>query len=134
MTADAADPNRAMNPTTSPPTTGTATTAGNVVNWNGAIPVGGSVTITIAATINASASGTIANQGTLAFDGDGNGTNESSGVTDDPTAGGGTDATIFSVNGTPAAPVVPVPTLSIWTLLLLALGLAGLAWRRRVAD
>jgi uncharacterized repeat protein (TIGR01451 family) len=115
-------------------TSGTATTAGNVVTWNGAIASGGSVTITINATINATASGTIVNQGTVSFDGDGNGTNESTAVTDDPSAGGGSDATIFSVAGTPAAPIMPVPTLTAWTLLLLALGLAGLAWRRRFAE
>ena len=113
-------------------TSGTATAAGNVVSWNGAIPAGGNVTITITATINASASGTIANQGTVAFDADGNGTNESTAVTDDPATGGGSDATIFSVAGTPAV-IVPVPTLTGWMLLLLALGLAGLAWRRRLA-
>ncbi|MBL8299140.1 MAG: DUF11 domain-containing protein [Rhodanobacteraceae bacterium] len=115
-------------------TSGTATATGNVVNWNGAIASGGSVTITINATINAAASGTIANQGTVAFDGDGNGTNERTVLTDDPAAGGGSDATIFSVAGVPAAPIVPVPTLTLWTLLLLALGLAGLAWRQRLGN
>jgi hypothetical protein len=104
------------------------------VNWNGAIAAGGSVTITINATINVTASGTIANQGTVSFDGDGNGTNESTAVTDDPAVGGGGDATIFSVAGVPAGPIAPVPTLTIWALLLLALGLAGLAWRRRFAG
>ncbi|GMV31247.1 MAG: hypothetical protein AMXMBFR59_33720 [Rhodanobacteraceae bacterium] len=113
-------------------TSGTATAAGNVVSWNGAIPAGGNITITITATINASASGTIANQGTVTYDADGNGTNESTAVTDDPATGGGSDATIFSVAGVPAV-IVPVPTLTGWMLLLLALGLAGLAWRRRLA-
>ncbi|HVH36369.1 MAG TPA: hypothetical protein VM847_19920, partial [Tahibacter sp.] len=112
-------------------TSGTTSTTGNIVHWNGAVPAGGSVTITINATINASASGTISNQGTVFFDADANGSNESSAPTDDPAVGGGTDPTIFTVAGIPAV-VVPVPGLSGWTVLLLVLGLCGLAWRRRL--
>jgi uncharacterized repeat protein (TIGR01451 family) len=81
-------------------TTGTATTAGNTVNWNGAIPASGSVTITITATINAGAQGTtISNQAAFAFDADLNGTNESSGTSDDPSVGGSNDPTTFAVGG-----------------------------------
>lgn len=65
-------------------TSGTAvsTLATNTVTWNGAVPAGGAVTITIVATIIAGAGTTISNQGTFHFDGDGNGSNESTGVTD----------------------------------------------------
>ncbi len=81
-------------------TGGTATTAGNTVNWNGAIPASGSVTITITATINAGTQGTtISNQAAFAFDADLNGTNESSGTSDDPSVGGSNDPTTFAVGG-----------------------------------
>jgi large repetitive protein len=59
-----------------------ATIATKTVTWNGAVPAGGAVTITIVATINAAAGTTISNHGTFKFDGDGNGSNESTGVTD----------------------------------------------------
>jgi hypothetical protein len=49
---------------------------------NGSIPAAGSVTVT--ATVNSGTQGTtICNQGTFAFDADLNGTNESTGTTDD---------------------------------------------------
>jgi uncharacterized repeat protein (TIGR01451 family) len=77
---------------------GTAATAGNTVNWDGTIPASGSVTITITATINAGTAGTtISNQATVNFDADGNGTNESSGLTDDPGVAGAADPTSFLV-------------------------------------
>ena len=66
------------------------------------------------------------------YDGDANGSNESSAPTDDPAAAGAADPTSFVVTGTPASPATPVPALSSWMLLLMALGLAGLAWRRRM--
>ncbi len=98
------------------------------VTWNGAIPVGGSVTITIEALIAPGlADGTlISNQGTVHFDADGNGTNEASGVTDDPATGTVGDPTeIFVVS--PA--LQEIPTLDGAGLALLALGLAALATR-----
>ncbi|UXI67050.1 DUF11 domain-containing protein [Tahibacter amnicola] len=77
--------------------TASATVATNTVTWNGTIaPLGGQVTLTISATVNAGAGTMISNQGTISFDGDGNGTNESSTVTDDPNVGGATDATVFT--------------------------------------
>jgi uncharacterized repeat protein (TIGR01451 family) len=112
-------------------TSGAATTAGNTVNWNGTIASGGSVTISIVATINGAASGSISNQGTLSFDGNADGINESTGVTDDASVGGGADPTTFVVAGVPPVVNVPVPTLSGWMLMLLGLGLALLAWQRR---
>ncbi len=79
-------------------TSGTAGTAGNTVTWNGSIPAAGSVTITITATINAGTGcTTISNQATIAFDADLNGTNESAGVSDDPSVGGANDPTTFEV-------------------------------------
>jgi uncharacterized repeat protein (TIGR01451 family) len=78
-------------------TSGTAATAANTVTWNGGIPAAGNVTITITATINAGTQGTVSNQATIAFDADLNGTNESSGTSDDPSVGGANDPTTFTV-------------------------------------
>ncbi len=104
----------------------------NTVHWNGTIPAGGSVTITITATIkNGTGSQTISNQGTVFFDADGNGTNESSVLTDDPAVGGVNDPTSFRVAG-----VTEIPTLSTVGLAMLALLLLGgamLILRRRQA-
>jgi len=103
-------------------TSGTATTAGNTVHWNGSIAAGGSVTITITAAVNTMAVGvTIANQGSFNFDADGNGTNESSGVTDDPTRPGAADATEVTTRS------VAIPTLGATGMLLLMLAMAALA-------
>ena len=71
---------------------------------------------------------TIVNQGTLAFDGDGDGTNESSAVTDDPAPTGVDDPTTFVV----VAPlsVIEIPALDSAGLAALALLLGGLAIAR----
>jgi uncharacterized repeat protein (TIGR01451 family) len=72
----------------------------NTVTWNGSIPAAGSVTITITATINVSAAGTtVTNQGSFSWDADLNGTNESSGVTDDPSVAGSGNPTSIAVAG-----------------------------------
>jgi uncharacterized repeat protein (TIGR01451 family) len=77
-----------------------ATVATNTVTWNGSVPAAGSVTITINATINAGSAGTtISNQASFSYDADSNGTNESNGTTDDPSAGGANDATSIVVAG-----------------------------------
>jgi uncharacterized repeat protein (TIGR01451 family) len=100
-------------------TTGAATidVPTRTVHWNGAIAAGGSVTITIHALINNGAGGqTISNQGTVFFDADGNGTNESSILTDDPGTAAANDPTSFT-----ALVQAQVPTLSEAGLLILAL-------------
>ncbi|HKR65432.1 MAG TPA: S8 family serine peptidase, partial [Thermoanaerobaculia bacterium] len=76
-----------------------ATVGTNTVTWNGSIPASGSVTITINATVapNATALSTISNQGSFNYDADGDGTNEASGVTNDPGTGAANDATSFVV-------------------------------------
>jgi len=111
--------------------TAVATIATNTVTWNGTIAAnGGTVTITIVATINTGTQNqTISNQGSIAFDADGNGTNESQLLTDDPTPPGTSDATSFVVGG-----VLAIPTLGGLGALFLGLALAGLglwAVRRR---
>jgi uncharacterized repeat protein (TIGR01451 family) len=101
--------------------TALANVATNTVTWNGAIPVAGSVTITITATILPSAAGaTVSNQGTISFDGNGDGTNESTAVTDDPDQAGAGNATAFEV-------AAAIPTLSDLGFLLLALLLTAVA-------
>ncbi len=102
-----------------------AATTNNTVTWNGAIPSGASVTITITATILATGT-VISNQGTIHFDGNGDGKNESTALTDDPTITGNNDATTFIL-------VSPIPTLSGLGLLVLGVLLAGGVWygRRR---
>jgi len=112
---------------------GTAALAGGTVTWNGTIPAGGSVTIGIEATIAADASGSIANQGSVHFDADGNDSNEATALTDDPTATGPADATVFGVAQpapTPASQPVLVPVADTRMLLALALLLGLVALRR----
>jgi len=103
--------------------TAVATLGTNTVTWNGSVPAGGSVTITINALINSGASGnTVSNQASFVFDADGNGSNESSGVTDDPAVPGAGNATSFAV----AAEVArPIPTMSIGALIALITMLLG---------
>jgi uncharacterized repeat protein (TIGR01451 family) len=112
-------------------TSGTATTGGNTVHWNGSIAAGGSVTITIHAIVNNGAAGqTIANQGTIFFDADGNGTNESSILTDDPNVGGASDPTAFQVAGIAQVPTLSPLSLAVLALLLACGALLALARRR----
>jgi|CXWL01.1.fsa_nt_gi uncharacterized repeat protein (TIGR01451 family) len=114
--------------------TATATVATNTVTWNGSIPVAGTVTITIEATINpGTGASVIANQGTTSTDQDGNGTNETAGVTDDPAGPGAADPTEISIGD---INVLEIPTLSQVGLAVLGLVLAGFALvalgRRRI--
>lgn len=109
-------------------TTGTAVAnvGTNTVSWNGSIASGASITLTINATVNASAAGTtVSSQGTVAFDADGNGDNETTGLSDDPGVAGAADATRFTVPGFTTS----VPTLSQWGLIIMAslMTLMGLA-------
>ncbi|MBK9609476.1 MAG: DUF11 domain-containing protein [Betaproteobacteria bacterium] len=105
---------------------GVISTGPNTVYWNGAILAGDSVTITIVATVTIDAAGqAVGNQGGIHYDGDGNGTNETADVTDDPNGPGGADVTVFTPVGSPF-----IPTLDRTGLLLLILALAGLTFRR----
>jgi len=74
----------------------------NSVTWNGTIPGNSSITITIKATIKNGTSGqTISNQGSISYDADGNGTNEFTALTDDPSVSGATNPTTFVVTCAP---------------------------------
>jgi uncharacterized repeat protein (TIGR01451 family) len=113
--------------------TAVATVATRTVTWNGSLAANAQVTITIVATIdNTVGTGvTLNNQGTVNFDGDGNGTNESTALTDNPNTATPNDPTGIVIGG----PVVPVSTLSQGGLLalLMMMGMLGaLAARRRV--
>lgn len=122
-----------------------ATLATNTVTWNGTVPALGSVTISIQALIPAGTppGRTISNQASFAFDSDGNGTNESSGQTDDPAAPGAADVTGLTVlpslpggpNSTPPSPVPSSNWLGLTLLagLLAAMGMSG-RWRQRRGE
>ncbi len=111
--------------------TALATVATRTVTWNGSVPAGGSVTITVNASINVNALGTtVSNQATFAYDADLNGTNESAGVTDDPTVAGSANATAFVVDAPVAAIIPTLSETGMWALVL-ALLLVGGGWLRR---
>jgi uncharacterized repeat protein (TIGR01451 family) len=113
--------------------TGTATVdlPNRTVHWNGGIAAGGSVTITIHALINNGTGGTtISNQGTVFFDADGNGTNESSILTDDPGTAAANDPTSFAVTFAPQVPTLSEVGLAILALLLVSGALFTLRRRR----
>jgi uncharacterized repeat protein (TIGR01451 family) len=80
-------------------TSGTAAlvVAPDTFAWNGSIPPGGTVTITITCTISPTAAGTISNQGQTIFDTDGDNSNDSSHLTDDPSTAAVDDPTSFAV-------------------------------------
>jgi len=104
---------------------GTASTAGSVVTWNGTIPAGGSVTVTIVATISSPTGATVSNQGQVSYDGDGDGTNETTVLTDDPSRPGTTDATAFAVTEAPI-PMLPPAGLAALAAAIAALGVFAL--------
>ena len=117
--------------------TAVATVATNTVTWNGSVPAGGSVTVTITATISASATvgQVVSNQATVSYDADGNGSNESSTLTDDPSTGAVGDATALAITRGAGADAV-VPTLGGLGLAALALLVAlggALVLGRRIA-
>jgi uncharacterized repeat protein (TIGR01451 family) len=102
---------------------------GNTVTWNGAIAVAATVTITITATISPALTGLriISNQGQVNFDADGNGSNEASTLTDNPSLPGSQDATALAASG----PVQAIPTLGTLGWLMLSGLLLLAAWHVR---
>jgi uncharacterized repeat protein (TIGR01451 family) len=104
---------------------------GNQVRWNGSIAAGASVTIDIEATVDAVPPGTVvSNQGDIFFDGDGNGTNESQTVTDDPSQPGTADPTEFTVEEAMAIPTLSAAGSIALLVLLAGIGIAILRWQR----
>ena len=105
--------------------TAVATLGTNTVTWNGSIPSGGSVTITINATIlPAAAQTSVSNQGSISFDGNGDGTNESTALTDDPAVAGSSNPTTFQALAASNA----IPAVGVVGLILLGALQALLAW------
>jgi uncharacterized repeat protein (TIGR01451 family) len=88
--------------------TAVANVGTNTVTWNGSIAAASSVTITINATVKVTTPGgtVVSNQGTISYDSDNNGTNDATGVTDDPSTLGANDATSFTVAAGGNAPVL----------------------------
>ncbi len=112
--------------------TAVATIATRTVTWNGGIPAGGAVTITINALVNAiAASSIVSNQATYAYDADLNGSNESTGLTDDPTVAGPANATTFAADALPPIPAASSEALWLIGLMLMAMGALRLRSKRR---
>ncbi len=111
--------------------TAVATTGTNTVTWNGSISTGSTVTITIGATVRATTplGANVSNQATIAYDLDGNGTNEASGVSDDPATTTAGDATVFVAVDAAVVPVLGGTGLGLLALLV-ALGGALVLGRR----
>ncbi len=107
----------------------------NLVTWNGVVPAGGSVTITIEARIpdDVEHGATFSNQAVVNFDGDGDGSNESSAVSDDPATPDAADPTVFQI----FRELLEIPTLGgpgLAALALLLAGFAALRLRRARVD
>jgi hypothetical protein len=105
-----------------------ADTAANTVRWNGALAPGASATIEIRAIVVTTAAGPISNRARLNYDSNGDGGNDATALSDDPTTPGA-DATVFVFVPVAALPT-PVPLLGPWTLAWLTLGIAGMGLRR----
>jgi len=116
--------------------TAVASVPTNTVTWNGSIPAGGSVTITITATILPAANGaSVSNQATAAFDADGNGSNESSALSNDPRQAGSNNPTVIFVADTRVIPALSPLALALLVLMLATLAtLAGRRIRSRIAG
>jgi Calx-beta domain len=105
-----------------------ADTATNMVRWNGPLAAGASATVEIRAAVVATTAGAISNRAQLNYDSNGDGINDTTAQSDDPTTPGD-DATVFFFTPAGATPPAPVPLFGPWTLLALALGVAGLGAR-----
>jgi uncharacterized repeat protein (TIGR01451 family) len=79
-----------------------ADVATNTVRWNGALGTGEFSVISITTMVPATAAGSYVNQGTLTYDADGDGINETSVPSDDPTLPGTADPTVVSIASLPA--------------------------------
>jgi uncharacterized repeat protein (TIGR01451 family) len=111
-----------------------ATFGTNTVTWNGSLGGGAAVTITIQATVGAGVpfGTTIANQGTVFFDADGDGTNESSALTDEPALPGAANPTTFTIPFFDPGPLIPtLDSVGIALFALLLAGLGAMMLRRR---
>jgi uncharacterized repeat protein (TIGR01451 family) len=86
-------------------TTGTvvADVGTNTVRWNGALGTGEFANIAITTMVPADGAGSYSNQGTLTYDANGDGINETSVPSDDPTLPGTADPTVVTIATLPAS-------------------------------
>ncbi len=109
---------------------------GNTIVWDGVIPSGGTVRLTYKAKIaaDAAADSEICNQGFAHWDSGGDGTQDASEPSDDPSTPEDDDPTCFTVQK-PAEPMpltgtIDAPSLSEWGMIALSVALAlAFAWR-----
>ena len=95
------------------------------VTWNGSLLAGAAVTITVQATVQPGTLGTtLTSQASLAWDGDADGVNESTGVSDDPGSAGAADPTAVVIGLQPLEyyTVAPCRVLDTRTGTALAAG------------
>ena len=122
-------------------TSGTAALDGDTIVWDGGIPAGGSVTIKYIVDLDSGleTGDQICNQGTVHWDSNGDGTNDSTTLTDDPTTDDEDDPTCLTID-VPVGPLplsgtIDAPTLSEWGMIvascLFALAFAWHWVRRR---
>ncbi|MBE0636173.1 IPTL-CTERM sorting domain-containing protein [Candidatus Bipolaricaulota bacterium] len=105
-------------------TSGVAALDGDTIVWDGSIPSGGYVVIkyTVDLSLDLEIDDQICNQGTVHWDSDGNGTNDATTRTDDPTTDTEGDSTCLTID-VPVGPLplsgtIDAPTLSEWGMIL----------------
>ena len=107
-------------------TLGTAAVVDNLVTWNGKLPANATVEIVIHGDLPTTGTGgTFWNQGTVLYDADGEGTNESLRLSDDPAQDGEADPTPVYIRS-----ILEIPALGRVGFALLALALALFALAR----
>jgi uncharacterized repeat protein (TIGR01451 family) len=79
----------------------TADTATNTVRWNTGVPANSLTTMVIIAQVRFDTVGQVSNQGTVNYDGNGDGSNETSALSDDPGPPGDSDPTLINVLAQP---------------------------------
>lgn len=109
----------------------TSSPATNTVRWNGAIAAGASVTIQInGRALPTPSQVTANNQGTIQFDGNGDGINEATALTDDPSVAGAANPTALVVLASVQIPVGSPTALLLMLLLVAVGGIVGVRSRR----
>lgn len=97
------------------------------VSWNGSLAAYSAAAVNVYVVVSADATGVVNNQAVVYYDADANGSNESSGLSDDPSRPGTDQPTGFSV-------IAPVPGPGLPMLILLGAGLLLLGrYRLRAA-
>ncbi len=104
--------------------------AGNTVRWNGALVAGApAVRLRIEADVVVMQPMTIRNQASVSYDGDGDGRNDSTGLSTDPSQSGDAVPTAFRFPGAGAAPSEAKPSLADGRVALLSGAIAAIRGR-----